>query len=122
MWTAFARTHYERLNTRYASDVTDDEFGLIEPLLPPAKRGGRRRTADLREVLNAILYLIRTGWPWPGFAVARTRVGIAVCFQHVMDARFFGVYLGGIGSVRVSADVDDRLRLCNIELFQNGCG
>ena len=55
MWTAFARTHYERLNARYASDVTDDEYGLIEPLLPPARRGGRRRTTDLREVLNAIL-------------------------------------------------------------------
>ena len=64
MWTAFARTHYERLNARYASDVTDDEYGLIEPLLPPAKRGGRRRSTDLREVLNAILYLIRTGCPW----------------------------------------------------------
>ena len=29
MWTAFARTHYERLNARYASDVTDDEYGLM---------------------------------------------------------------------------------------------
>jgi putative transposase len=64
MWTAFARTHYERLNARYASDVTDVEYGLIEALLPPARRGGRRRTTDLREVLNAILYLIRTGCPW----------------------------------------------------------
>ena len=65
MWTAFARTHYERLNTRYSSDVTDDAYGLIEPLLPPAKRGGRRRTTDLREVLNAILYLVRTGYMLP---------------------------------------------------------
>ena len=50
MWTAFARSQYERVNERYASDVTDDEFGLIEPLLPPARRGGRTRTTDLREV------------------------------------------------------------------------
>ena len=64
MWTAFARTHYERLNARYASDVIDDEYGLIEPLLPAARCGGRRRTTDLREVLNAILYLVRTGCPW----------------------------------------------------------
>lgn len=64
MWTAFARSQYERLNARYASDVTDDEYGLIEPLLPPARRGGRRRTTDLREVLNAILYLVRTGCQW----------------------------------------------------------
>ena len=64
MWTAFARSQYERLNDRYASDVTDDVFGLIEPLLPSAKRGGRQRTTDLREVLNAILYLVRTGCQW----------------------------------------------------------
>ena len=64
MWTAFARSQYERVNERYASDVTDDEFGLIEPLLPPARRGGRTRTRDLREVLNAILYLVRTGCQW----------------------------------------------------------
>jgi transposase len=49
------------LNERYASDVTAAEFALIGPLLPPARRGGRRRTTDLREVLNAILYLVRTG-------------------------------------------------------------
>ena len=36
MWTAFARSQTERLNERYASDVTDDAYGLIEPLLPPA--------------------------------------------------------------------------------------
>jgi putative transposase len=47
--------HYERLNQRYASDVIDAEFALIEPLLPSARSGGRRRTTDLREVLNAIL-------------------------------------------------------------------
>ncbi len=64
MWTALTRSQYERLNERYAGDVTDEEFGLIEPLLPPAHRGGRRRTTDLREVLNAILYLARTGCRW----------------------------------------------------------
>jgi putative transposase len=64
MWTAFARTHYERLNARYANDVNDDEYGLIKPLLAPAKRDGRRQATDLREVLNAILDLIRTGCPW----------------------------------------------------------
>ena len=44
--------------------LTDAEFALIEPLLPRAKRGGRRRTTSLREVLNAILYLLRTGCQW----------------------------------------------------------
>ena len=64
MWTAFARSHYERVNTYYAGDVTDDEYGLIERSLPSARRGRRPRTTDLREVLNAILHLIRTGCPW----------------------------------------------------------
>ncbi len=64
MWTAFARSQYERLNERYASDVTDDEYSLIAPFLPRARHGGRRRTTDLREVLNAILYLVRTGCQW----------------------------------------------------------
>ena len=69
MWTDSARRQYQRSGPRYASDLTDAEFALIEPLLPAAKRGGRQRTTALREVLNAILYLLRTGCPsaacWP---------------------------------------------------------
>ena len=64
MWTASARHQYRRSGGRYATDVSDAEFALIEPLLPPAKHGGRRRTTVLREVLNALLYLLRTGCPW----------------------------------------------------------
>ena len=58
------RSQYRRSGGRYASDVTDAEFALIAPLLPGCKRGGRARTTSLREVLNAILYLLRTGCPW----------------------------------------------------------
>ena len=64
MWTASARSQYRRSGGRYASDVTDAEFALIAPLLPGCKRGGRPRTTVLREVLNAILYLLRSGCPW----------------------------------------------------------
>ena len=64
MWTACARHHYRRSGGRYATDVTDAEFARIEPLLPAARSGGRRRTTVLREVLNALLYLLRTGCPW----------------------------------------------------------
>ena len=64
MWTASARHQYRRSAARYATDVTDAEFALVEPLLPAAKRGGRQRTTLLREVLNALLYLLRTGCPW----------------------------------------------------------
>jgi putative transposase len=55
MWTDFARRQYERPGSRYATDLTDAEFALIEPFLPPPKPGGRSRTTRLREVLNAIL-------------------------------------------------------------------
>uniref|UniRef100_UPI000382C76F IS5 family transposase n=1 Tax=Zavarzinella formosa TaxID=360055 RepID=UPI000382C76F len=48
----------------YSTDLTDEQWGLLEPLLPPAKRGGRPRTVDLREVVNAILYLNRSGCQW----------------------------------------------------------
>jgi len=57
MWTVSACLQYRRSGERYASDVTDAEFALIEPLLPAPKRGGRPRSSSLREVLNAILYL-----------------------------------------------------------------
>ncbi len=64
MWTDSARRQYRRLGSRYASDLTDEEFALIGPMLPAAKPGGRGRTTALREVLNAILYLLRTGCQW----------------------------------------------------------
>jgi putative transposase len=48
----------------YTSDVTDCEWAILAPLLPAAKPGGRRRTTDLREVLNAIFYLLRGGCAW----------------------------------------------------------
>jgi transposase len=48
----------------YSSDLTDAEWGLLEPFIPPAKPGGRRRTTDIREVVNAIFYILRGGCAW----------------------------------------------------------
>jgi putative transposase len=48
----------------YRSDVTDEQWALIEELLPPAKWGGRPRTVDLREVVNTLMYQGRTGCQW----------------------------------------------------------
>lgn len=53
-----------RAPQRYPSDLSDQEWALLEPLLPPAKPGGHPRTTDLREVLNALFYLDRTGCQW----------------------------------------------------------
>ena len=64
MWTHENRGLYERSGGRYPSDLTDDEWALIGPLIPPAKHGGRPRTVDLREVLNAVLYTLETGCQW----------------------------------------------------------
>src|SRR5215210_291521 len=63
-WTASARRQYARLAARYATDLTDAEFALVAPHLPAPSRVGRPREVDLREVLDAIFYLLRTGCPW----------------------------------------------------------
>ena len=52
------------MRKRYPSDVTDEQWALVEPLLPAAKRGGRPRTVDVREVANTIFYQARTGVQW----------------------------------------------------------
>jgi putative transposase len=48
----------------YPSDLSDKEWAILEPLVPPAKPGGRPRTANMREVLNAIIYVLKTGCQW----------------------------------------------------------
>ena len=64
MWTSENRPLYERRNDRYPSDLSDAQWDLIAPMIPPAKRGGRRRTTDMREVVNAVLYVLETGCQW----------------------------------------------------------
>ena len=64
MWTEITRDQYRRDELRYASDMTAAEWSIIEPLLPPRRRLGRPREVDLREVLNAILYVLATGCQW----------------------------------------------------------
>jgi putative transposase len=48
----------------YMSDLTDEEWAIISPLIPAPKRGGRPRTVDMREVMNAIFYVVKTGCQW----------------------------------------------------------
>src|SRR4051812_9049221 len=52
MWTTEQWQAHERRGLRYPSDLTDAEWALVEPFIPPARRGGRRRTVDVREVLR----------------------------------------------------------------------
>jgi transposase len=53
-----------RSGLRYPSDLIDAEWGIIEPMIPPAKHGGRKRTIDVREILNGIFYVLSTGCQW----------------------------------------------------------
>ena len=64
MWKPEHRRAAKRCGLRYPSDLTDGEWALIEPMIPPAKRGGRPRTVDLREVMNGVLYVLETGCQW----------------------------------------------------------
>jgi transposase len=64
VWTTENRGRYDRSALRYPSDLTDAEWTLIGPLIPPAKRGGNKRTVDIREVVNGSLYILSTGCQW----------------------------------------------------------
>lgn len=64
MWTPEHRRAAKRHGLRYPSDMSDVEWALVAPMIPPAKRGGRRREVDVREVLNAIFYVLSTGCQW----------------------------------------------------------
>ena len=64
MWTTENRPRYDRDKLRYPSDLTDQEWSHVEPLIPPAKHGGRYREVNVREVVNAIMYLLSTGCQW----------------------------------------------------------
>ena len=64
MWTSKNRGRYDRSKLRYPSDLTDDEWGLVEPLIPPGKTGGGKRTVIMREVVNGLMYILSTGCQW----------------------------------------------------------
>jgi len=63
-WTPFTRRHHDRSGLRYASDLTDREWSMIEPFMPPQPQRGRRRKTSLRSVMDAIFYLLQSGCQW----------------------------------------------------------
>ena len=64
MWTIENRGRYDRNKLRYPSDMTDEEWALVEGQIPPAKRGGNKRTVNVREVVNGLMYVLSTGCQW----------------------------------------------------------
>lgn len=64
MWTDTTRTQHARSGLRLPSDLTDAEWALLEPILPPPSSVGRLRKWPMRRIVEAILYLLRGGLPW----------------------------------------------------------
>ena len=64
MWKPEHRVAADRSGLRYPSDLIDAEWVLLEPLIPPARHGGRKRSVNVREVLNGIFYILWTGCQW----------------------------------------------------------
>ena len=64
MWTEITRSDYVRRGGRYASDMTDREWTLLAPFMPARKKIGRPRTTEMRDVMDAILYMASTGCQW----------------------------------------------------------
>src|SRR5687768_10735538 len=64
MWTVENRGRYNRDQLRYPSDVTEEEWAEIAPLIPTARRGGRKRSVNIREVFNGLMYVLSTGCQW----------------------------------------------------------
>ena len=64
MWTQANRRRYDRGTLRYPSDLTAEDWSHVAPLIPPAKRGGAKRTVDVREVVNGLMYILGTGCQW----------------------------------------------------------
>jgi transposase len=64
MWTNENRHRYDRSHLRYPSNLTDEEWAFVEPLIPPAKRGGGKRTVAMRDVVNGLMDVLSTGCQW----------------------------------------------------------
>ena len=64
MWTKENRGRYDRSKLRYPSDVTNEDWAVIESLIPPAKGGGKTRTVLMREVVNGLMFVLSTGCQW----------------------------------------------------------
>ena len=64
MWTPATRRHHSRDQLRYGSDLTDAEWEIIAPFMPPPAKTGRPRLWTMREIMNAIFYVLRAGCAW----------------------------------------------------------
>jgi transposase len=66
MWTPEHRRAANSNGLRYPSELADDEWAIVAPMIPPARHGGRKRSVNVREVLNGIFYVLWTGCQMEG--------------------------------------------------------
>jgi transposase len=80
VWTAANRSRYDRRGQRYPSDLTNEEWEILHPLLPVPKGKGRPREHMLREVMNGIRYVLRYGIPWD--AMPKDLPPGSICYDY----------------------------------------
>lgn len=99
MWTVANRARYDRSRLRYPSDLTDAEWALVAPSIPRAKRGGNKRTVDMREVVNGLMYVLGTGCQWraiPKDLPPRSTVNFYFCrwqYDGTLDRLHHALYV-----------------------------
>ena len=99
MWTNQNRARYDRSKLRYPSDLADAEWAIIAPLIPPAKRGGNKRTVVEREIVNGLMYILSTGCQWaslPKDLPPRSRVNDYFCrwnYDAMLDRIHHALYV-----------------------------
>ncbi|WAJ28500.1 IS5 family transposase [Antarcticirhabdus aurantiaca] len=101
MWTPATRAQHNRDFLRYSSDLTDAEWAVIEPVLPKAAAADRSRAWPMREIVDAVLYILRSGCSWrmlPDHFPPRSTV--RNWFRRFRDERLFE----GLGHRLVLAD------------------
>lgn len=116
MWTTENRARYDRSELRYPSDLTDDEWALIEPLILPDKRGGSKRSVDMRAVVNGLMYVLSTGCQWRALSkelTARSTV------RHYFDVRD---YDGRLERIHYTLYVACRILMVEIVMRANRAG
>src|ERR1019366_2511631 len=100
-WTSIARSEHNRDCLRYPSDLTEREWMVTAPFIPPAKSGGRRRTTDMREVVNALLYVASSGGAWRNAGLFETINTLLVMNLREIEGREASPTAGVIDSQSV---------------------